>query len=49
MGKAGLEGVVAADSVISRVDGQEGRLIYRGYDISDLAEHCCFEEVAYLL
>ncbi len=49
MGKAGLEGVVAAESGISRVDGQEGRLIYRGYDVSDLTEHCCFEEVAYLL
>ena len=49
MGKAGLEGVVASDSGISRVDGQAGRLIYRGYEIKDLAENCTFEEVAHLL
>lgn len=45
----GLEGVVASDTEISRVDGQQGRLIYRGYDVKDLAEHCSFEEVAYLV
>ncbi len=49
MEKAGLEGIVAADSAISNVDGQAGRLIYRGYDIHDLAEHCTFEEAAYLV
>jgi citrate synthase len=47
--KAGLEGIVAAQSSISDVDGQEGRLIYWGYDIHDLAEHATFEEVTYLL
>ena len=47
--KAGLEGVVAAQSVISDVNGQEGRLIYCGYDIHDLAEHATFEEVICLL
>jgi len=47
--KAGLEGVVATQSAISDVDGLEGRLIYRGYDIHDLAEHATFEEVIYLL
>ena len=47
--KAGLEGVVAAPSSISDVNGQEGRLIYWGYDIHDLAEHATFEEVTYLL
>lgn len=47
--QAGLEGVVAAASAISFVDGQEGRLLYRGYDIHDLAEHSTFEEVVYLL
>src|SRR5262249_29894010 len=31
------------------VDGLQGRLIYRGYDIHDLAEHATFEEVVYLL
>src|SRR5437016_6189789 len=45
----GLEGVVAAQTEISEVDGQNGRLIYRGgYLIRELAERS-FEEVAYLL
>lgn len=47
--KAGLEGVVAATTAISQVDGQAGRLIYRGYDIHDLVRGATFEEVAYLL
>src|SRR5215469_6176618 len=47
--KAGLEGIVAAQSAISDVNGLEGRLIYAGYDIHDLAEHSTFEEVIYLL
>ena len=47
--KAGLEDVVAATSAICDVKGDEGRLIYRGYDIHDLAEHSTFEEVVYLL
>ncbi len=47
--KAGLEGIVAAQSSISDVNGQEGKLIYSGYDIHDLAEHATFEEVIYLL
>ena len=45
----GLEGVVANESSVCYVFGEEGRLIYRGYDISDLAEHSRFEETAYLL
>jgi citrate synthase len=45
----GLEGVVANESAICYVFGGEGRLIYRGYDIGDLAEHSTFEETAYLL
>ena len=49
MTKAGLEGVVAASSSICKVNGIEGRLIYQGYDIHDLAEHSNFEEVVYLL
>src|SRR5262249_20946058 len=45
----GLEGVVAAQTEISEVDGQNGRLIYRGgYLIQEVAERS-FEEVAYLL
>ncbi|MEK6286436.1 MAG: citrate synthase [Acidobacteriota bacterium] len=47
--KAGLEGIVAAESRISDVNGDEGKLIYCGYDIHDLAEHSTFEEVVYLL
>jgi len=43
----GLEGIVAGDSAICSVE--QGKLIYRGYDISDLAEHATFEEVAHLL
>ena len=46
----GLEGVVAAETEISEVDGKNGRLIYRGgYLILDLATTCTFEEVAFLL
>jgi len=45
----GLEGVVANQSAICYVFGAEGRLIYRGYDIHDLADHSTFEETAYLL
>src|SRR5262249_41322026 len=45
----GLEGVVAAQTEISEVDGQNGRLIYRGgYLIQELAERS-YEEVPYLL
>jgi citrate synthase len=47
--KAGLEDIVAAESAICDVNGTEGRLIYQGYDIHDLAEHSTFEEVVYLL
>lgn len=47
--KAGLEGVVAAQSSISDVNGEEGKLIYVGYDIHDLAKHATFEEVIFLL
>ncbi|MBI2370599.1 MAG: citrate synthase [Deltaproteobacteria bacterium] len=45
----GLEGVLAAETSLCHVDGKRGRLIYRGYDILDLARHATFEEVAYLL
>jgi len=47
--KTGLEGVVVAQSKMSKVLGDVGRLIYAGYDIHDLAEHASFEEVAYML
>jgi citrate synthase len=45
----GLKGVIAADSAVCLVDGLEGRLIYRGYNIHELADHSHFEEVCYLL
>ena len=45
----GLEGIVANSSALSKVEGAEGRLSYLGYTISDLVEHCSFEEVTYLL
>ncbi|MBU0664081.1 MAG: citrate synthase [Proteobacteria bacterium] len=45
----GLADVVACNSAICFIDGQEGRLIYRGYDALDLARNSTFEEVAYLL
>jgi len=45
----GLKGVMAADSFICLVNGTEGRLLYCGYNIDDLARHSSFEEVAYLL
>ncbi|MDQ3043556.1 MAG: citrate/2-methylcitrate synthase [Chloroflexota bacterium] len=45
----GLEGVVAASTALSHVYGEEGRLVYRGYDIHELAGKASFEEVAYLL
>jgi len=46
---AGLRGVVAAQSSIGDVNGEQGILIYQGYNIHDLAEHSTFEEVIYLL
>jgi citrate synthase len=46
---AGLRGVVAAQSAIGDVNGEQGILIYQGYNIHDLAEHSTFEEVIFLL
>src|SRR5919199_3205473 len=45
----GLEGVVAAETALSDIDGKEGKLWYVGYDIHDLADHATFEEILYLL
>ncbi len=47
--KAGLEDIVAAQTRLCDIDGQQGRLIYCGYDVTDLADHACFEEVIFLL
>ena len=48
-GKGGLEDVVVSTSDICFIDGREGRLLYRGFDVNDLVEHSSFEEVVYLL
>ena len=45
----GLEGVLVAESELSYIDGDAGRLVYRGYDIDDLARGASYEEVLYLL
>ena len=47
--KKGLEGVLAAESTLSNIDGDAGRLIYRGYDIETLAREASYEEVLSLL
>lgn len=46
---AGLEGIIAADSEICYIDGDEGVLAYFGYSINTLAENATFEEVIFLL
>jgi citrate synthase len=45
----GLEGVYVDRTSITRIDGERGRLEYRGYSIHDLVEHSSFEETAWLL
>ncbi len=45
----GLRGIEVADTRISNIDGENGRLIYRGFDIVDLVKNSTFEETAYLL
>ncbi len=45
----GLEGVIAAQTGISFIDGANGRLFYRGIDINELVEHSTFEETTALL
>jgi citrate synthase len=47
--KAGLEDVIVSPSEICFIDGQKGRLLYRGFDVDDLVAHSTFEEVVYLL
>ena len=42
----GLEGVIAGESAVSTV---EGGLRYRGYPVTELSEHCNFDEVAFLM
>ncbi len=45
----GLEGVVASTTRIGDVRGDVGELVYRGYNINELAGKVCFEEVVFLL
>jgi citrate synthase len=45
----GLRNIEVADTRICSIDGENGKLIYRGYDILDLVNHSTFEETAYLL
>jgi len=45
----GLEGVVAAETRLSHVDGQRGQLIIAGHPVEDLAASASFEEVIFLL
>jgi citrate synthase len=47
--ESGLREVVAAETSVSDIDGDRGRLWYAGYDIHDLAAHSTYEEVVYLL
>src|SRR3954470_21185205 len=47
--RKGLDGVVVDTTSISKVMPDINALIYRGYPVQDLAEHCSFEEVAYLI
>ena len=45
----GLVNVLMAESKICYIDGEAGKLVYRGYNINDLARNSTYEEVAYLL
>jgi citrate synthase len=45
----GLRNIEVADTKICSIEGESGKLIYRGYDILDLVNHSTFEETAYLL
>ena len=45
----GFQSTAACSSGITFIDGEKGQLYYRGYPIEQLAEHCDFMEVAYLL
>ena len=44
-----LSGVTAGNTALCTVGRGGDDLHYRGYDILDIAEHCCFEEIAHLL
>lgn len=45
----GLDGVIACETTINYIDGQAGKMIYRGYDIEEIGELTTYEETTYLL
>ncbi len=45
----GLAGVIAGETALSLVDGERGRLLYRGYRIGDIVDHGTYSAVANLL
>ena len=45
----GLDGLIAGDTAISDLDGERGRLSYRGYPVAELAAVASFEEVSHLV
>ena len=47
--RPGLEGVVAAQTAISSVDAEKGKLAIRGFSVEDLAPHVTFEDMVFLL
>lgn len=47
--RSGLEGVVAAETMLSSVDGEAGELVIAGYPVEELAPNATFEQAAYLL
>jgi citrate synthase len=49
MVNSGLEGIVAATTALSHVDGERGELVIAGYQIGELAAHASFEETTWLL
>ena len=49
MVSSGLDGIVAADTALSDVDGERGELVIAGYRVDDIAAHATFEEMTWLL
>lgn len=49
MANSGLEGVVAATTRLSHVDGERGELVIAGFQVGQLAEYATFEETTWLL
>jgi citrate synthase len=49
MASSGLEGIVAATTTLSHVDGERGELVIAGFPIDHLAQHATFEETTWLL